>query len=212
MEQELEASLAELAVEVAERLPGAAVPDVDVPAAVLALGNVAGEFGIGNRVVLHFDGPPLVGRVERGALGHGPAAQRALPFETEVPVQPSRGVFLDDEDQLFRARGARLVRRFRGLLEVALLLVAPQSWQRGGALRARFAAGAASLSRVGHASGAARGAGAGGAATGCAVFALAGPCRMGVAAVLGALFQAALEQRHEVDHLAATGGARLGRP
>jgi hypothetical protein len=51
-------------------------------------------------VVLDVDGEVLLARLERDALRHGPARERAVPLEAEVVVQPARVVALDDEDRL----------------------------------------------------------------------------------------------------------------
>ena len=99
VQQELEMAFCESLAGLDQRFPGPVVPDVDVPAAILALGNIALELRIGDGVVLDFDGESLVGRVERRPLGHCPAAQGALPLEAEVPVQPPCGVFLHYKDE-----------------------------------------------------------------------------------------------------------------
>src|SRR4051812_48664312 len=96
----------EALVEIADRLPRAVVPDIDVPAAVLPLRNVAFERCIRDRVIFDFDREALFGGVERWPFGHRPTAQRALPFEAKVPVQPARGVLLNHEDQSFAVSGS----------------------------------------------------------------------------------------------------------
>src|SRR5690349_11088808 len=112
-------------------------------------------------------------------------------------------MFLDHEDELLRlaaggARGTRLVGGLGGLLEIALLRVA---------LQPRLTP----MSRVGrHVSGAACRADVAAATAHGAVFALAGARGAIVGGAAAALLEAALQQRHEVDHL-ATRGAWLGR-
>ena len=163
---ELEVALLQSLGEIADRLPGAVVPDVDVPAAVLALRNVTFEFRVRDRVVFHFHREALVRRIERRSLRHGPAAQRAFPLEPEVPVQAARRVLLHDEDELFAARGACFVARLGGFAEIALRDVALET-------RVAFRP----VARVRHASGAARAPRIRGAASRGAVFALAGARR-----------------------------------
>jgi len=53
-------------------LVGAGVPDDHRAGAVFALGDAALELEVVERVVLGLDGEPLVARVERRALRHGP--------------------------------------------------------------------------------------------------------------------------------------------
>ena len=79
------------------RRPGAAVPHDDCPRAVIPRGDDPLEVRVLERVVLHLDGHPPVGRVVGRALRHGPAAQGAVELEPEVEVQASGGVLLDDE-------------------------------------------------------------------------------------------------------------------
>ena len=158
-------------------------------------GNIAFEFRVRDRVVFDFDGEALVGRIERRSLGHGPAAQRAFPFEAKVPVQAPRGVLLHHEDELLAASGFRLVRRLGGFLEVALGDVALEARLvrdaprppciRRGALRADWRCGDAPRCV-------------------CACCARAAPFA-GAAAFLR---EALLQQRHEVDDLAAARRAR----
>src|SRR4030095_9968131 len=107
---------------VADRFPGAAVPDDDVAGAVLARGNRALAPRVIERMVLDVHRHPLVGRVEARALGHRPALQRALELEPEVVVQTAGGVLLDHERE--RWADARLAAlRLAGDAEVALLEV-----------------------------------------------------------------------------------------
>ena len=106
------------------------IPDLDRAAAVLALGDLAREGRVVERVVLDVDGERLLPRLERDALGHSPRGERAVAFETEVVVEPARVVALDDEDR--PAAGRRAAERLRRLLRVALAPVV----QRARACRA----------------------------------------------------------------------------
>ena len=60
--------------------------------------------------------------VGRGALGHSPRLEYAVGLEPEVPVEPGRGVFLDDEAVAALAAGT-LARRFGGFPEIPLAVV-----------------------------------------------------------------------------------------
>jgi hypothetical protein len=79
-------------------LVGAAVPDLDRTGAVLPLRDLALEARVLERVVLDVDGEVLLARLERHALRHRPARERAVTLEAEVVVEPPRVVALDDED------------------------------------------------------------------------------------------------------------------
>ncbi len=50
-------------------------------------------------MVLDVDGQVPLSRLERNALGDGPARQRPVPLEAEVVVEPAGVVALDDEDR-----------------------------------------------------------------------------------------------------------------
>src|SRR5439155_17386567 len=102
-----------------DELVGAAVPDLDRAGAVLALRDLAFEARVVERVVLDVDGERPLAGVERDALRHGPARERAVTLEAEVVVKPPGVVALDDEDRLLAAFLA-LSEGFGGLLRVAL--------------------------------------------------------------------------------------------
>ena len=93
-----------------DRLPGPPVPDDDVAAAVLAVGDHALEVEVLDRVVLDVDGQVTGRRVERRALRHRPADQHTADLEAEVVVEPPGSVALHDEAGRSRCAGA-LVRR-----------------------------------------------------------------------------------------------------
>ena len=90
-----------------------------VPGAVLALRDLALEGRVVERVVLDVDGERALARLERHALRHRPARERAVALEPEVVVEPPRVVPLDDEDRPLPARlprrAGRLRRRRRGI-------------------------------------------------------------------------------------------------
>ena len=62
----LEAALGILAI------PIAAIPQHDGAAAIFAFRNRAFEIAVVERMVLHLDREPLVVRIKRWPLGHGP--------------------------------------------------------------------------------------------------------------------------------------------
>ena len=96
-----------------------------MPRAVLAGRDLALERRVRERMVLDVHGEPLLARLERDALRHGPARERAVPLEAEVVVEPPRVVALDDEDRRAVAsaavRAERLGRRLRVPFAAVLL-------------------------------------------------------------------------------------------
>src|SRR5205814_6207582 len=84
-------------------LVGAVVPDLDGAGAVLPLRDLALEARVLERMVLDVDGEMLLARLERHALRHRPARERAVALEAEVVVEAPRVVALDDEDRLLAA-------------------------------------------------------------------------------------------------------------
>src|SRR6185437_7702488 len=83
------------------------VPDLDRPAAVLALRDLALEVRVVERVVLDVHGQVALPLAQRDALGNGPAGERAAALEPEVEMQPAGVVALDDEDRVGAAARAR---------------------------------------------------------------------------------------------------------
>ena len=81
-------------------LDRAGVPDGDVPAAVLALGDGALEGAVLEGMVLGLHGQAVHVRLERRPLGHRPGDQHPLVLEAEVVVQARGVVLLDHEHRL----------------------------------------------------------------------------------------------------------------
>ncbi|MHC2538449.1 hypothetical protein ACVJMY_008018 [Bradyrhizobium diazoefficiens] len=104
-------------------LPGAAVPQHDRAAAILAFRDRSFEIAIVERMVLDLDRQPLVVRIERGALRHRPGLEHAVELEAEIVVQPAGVMLLDHEASLFRRGYRGLAGGLRGLLEVPLLSI-----------------------------------------------------------------------------------------
>ena len=111
---------------VLDELVGAGVPDLDRAGAVLALRDLAVERRVLERMILDVNGEMLLAGLERDALGHRPARQRAVPLEAEVVVQPAGIVALDDEDRLLAALAA--AEGLRRLLRVALASCIRPAW------------------------------------------------------------------------------------
>ncbi len=105
------------------RRPGAAVPELDGAAAILAFRDGALEVAVVQRVVLHLDRQPLVMRVQRRAARDRPGLEHAVEFQPQVVVQPGRVVLLDDEAQLVGGGGRRRAARLGRPGEVALGLI-----------------------------------------------------------------------------------------
>ena len=91
-----EMALLQSGVRIAFRLPGASVPEHHRPAAIFAFRDRALEGAIGQGMILGPHRQPLVGRIEAGPFGHGPAQQNAVQFQPEIVMQ-TRGVVLLDQ-------------------------------------------------------------------------------------------------------------------
>src|SRR5690606_29575018 len=77
----------------ADGLPAAFIPEHDRAAAIFALGNGALEAAIVERMVFDAHGETLVGGIIGWALGHRPALEHAIEFDTKIVVE-TRGVVL----------------------------------------------------------------------------------------------------------------------
>ena len=114
----------------------AAVPDPHRARAVVAVGDVALEVEVLERMVfgVHREMVPL--RRRRDALRHRPREEHSVVLEAEIPVQRARVMLLHDEARPFGRRRARggVTARFRRRVEVALGAVLLEG---AAALRAR---------------------------------------------------------------------------
>ena len=112
-------ALGQFLARIADRFPGATVPDDDGSGTVLPGWDRAFKAAVGNRVVFDVDRHALFMRIEAGPLGHRPAKQDAVQLQAKVVVQPRGPVLLDDEGEGlgFSCPHARRLRRAR---EVAL--------------------------------------------------------------------------------------------
>ncbi|MNV26890.1 hypothetical protein D3C71_1180200 [compost metagenome] len=99
--------------------PHATVPDNHIARTVMAFGDAAFEAGVVQRMVFDVHRQALDLGVQRRALGHRPALERAIEFQAKVIMQARGVVLLDAELQgvilgVFSARtfdGGRLRRR-----------------------------------------------------------------------------------------------------
>src|SRR4051794_2582467 len=98
------------------------IPDLHRAGSVLPCRDLALEGGVVEWVVFDVNRQCLLPWLERHALRHRPAGQRAASLEPEVVVQSAGVVALHDEDRLLRG-GALLAERLGSLLRVALALV-----------------------------------------------------------------------------------------
>src|SRR5256885_16184572 len=103
--------------------PFTAVPELNGPAAILALGNGAFEVAVVERMVLDLDRQPLVMRIERRTARHRPGFEDAVEFQTKIVMQPRRVVLLDHEPPLFRWRYPDVAGRLVGLFEISFLSI-----------------------------------------------------------------------------------------
>src|SRR5438067_179213 len=91
VERELELALLVVARGVLDaarlRRPRPAIPHDDAARAVIALGDIAFERAVIDRMILDMHREPLHRWIEARALGHGPRFERAVEFEPEVVVQ-----------------------------------------------------------------------------------------------------------------------------
>src|SRR5262249_3688198 len=97
VQHELELSLRQPRTGIADRLPGASIPQQHGAAAVLSLGDDALESAVFHRMILGAHRKTLRAGVEARSLGDGPADQDAVQLQAEVVVQARRGVLLHHE-------------------------------------------------------------------------------------------------------------------
>ena len=83
------------------------------------------KFGILDGMIFHLHREALHGRIERGALRHGPGEKYAAPFQTKIIMQVRGHVFLHNvSKRLFPLMlGFVRTRRLRCCIEPALLPV-----------------------------------------------------------------------------------------
>ncbi len=118
LEQQL--ALVEPGGNVVQRNPLTAVPDDDGAGAVVVGRDHALEVHVVDGVVLDVHRQPLVGRIRRRPLRHGPGLQHAVELEPKVVVSPARGVLLHDEPLAARQGCAE---RLRGSIRLSLCAI-----------------------------------------------------------------------------------------
>src|SRR5690606_33165720 len=124
---EAQVPLGQLRLRVATGGPHPLVEPGHVPAAVLALRDLALEAGVVQRMVLHLHRHALDRRVEAGPLGHRPGLEGIAHLQAEVVVPPAGVMELHDEDRA-RQLPTRLARlRFARLVEPPLAAVLGQA-------------------------------------------------------------------------------------
>lgn len=101
MQVEEQLALGQALARIADRFPGATVPDDDGSGTVLPGWYRAFKAAVGNRVVLDVDRHALFLRIEARPLGHRPAHQDAVQLQAKVVVQPGGPVLLHDEGEGF---------------------------------------------------------------------------------------------------------------
>ena len=88
---------------VADRLPCAAIPDIDMSSPILTGRNVPFEFGVIERVVLDLDGKPPLADAFARTFRNRPALQHAIELEAKIEVQLPGRMPLDHELELLPA-------------------------------------------------------------------------------------------------------------
>jgi hypothetical protein len=97
----------------------AGVPDPHCARTVLTFGNPSVERQVLHRMIFGAHCEVVDPRVGRRSLGHCPAGQNSVVFQSDVVVQPAGMVLLDDESKgvslLIRRPGRHRLWRLRGI-------------------------------------------------------------------------------------------------
>src|SRR5690606_335936 len=124
---EAQVALCQLGLRVAFGRPHAVVELRNVPAAVVALRDLALEAGVIHRMVFDLDGHPLDVGIVRGTLRHRPALQRVADLQPEI-VMPTAGMVQLHHEQRALALRQPLARlRLAGFRELPLAAVLGQA-------------------------------------------------------------------------------------
>ena len=102
------------------------VVDGHRPGAVLALGDLAVEVEVLERVVLRAHREPVVLGVVGDAVGDRPGQEHAVVLEPQIPVQRARVMLLDDEPRVLAGPLRRGPAGLRRGLEIALGAIGSQ--------------------------------------------------------------------------------------
>jgi hypothetical protein len=95
MQDERQIAAGQIAVGIADRLPGPLIPKHDGAAAILALRNGPFEGPIIQRMILDMHRKTLVLGIEAGAARHRPTLENAAQLQTKIVMKPGRRVLLD---------------------------------------------------------------------------------------------------------------------
>src|SRR3984893_16499812 len=108
---------------VAFGLPISAVPELNRPAAIFALGDRSLEVPIIEWMILDLDREPLVMGIERWDAGDGPRFKDTIELKSKIVMQPRCRMLLDDEPPPIGGGDLRLATWLCGLAEIPLRAV-----------------------------------------------------------------------------------------
>ena len=105
---------------VAFGLPISAVPELNRPAAIFALGDRSLEVPIVERVILDLNREPLVMGIERWPAGHSPRFKDTIELKPKIVMQPRCGMLLDDKPPTIGGGDLRLAAWLRSPRKIPL--------------------------------------------------------------------------------------------
>ncbi|MNI17619.1 hypothetical protein D3C73_709950 [compost metagenome] len=74
-------------------------------------------------MIFHLDGQPLVRRVERGAAGHRPGFEDTIKLQSQIIMQSSGIMFLDNEPEAVGRPNLEVAGWLLGVLKIAFRLI-----------------------------------------------------------------------------------------
>src|ERR1700732_2638929 len=92
--------------EIAFHFEGALVPEDHLASAIISLRYFALKLCVLERMIFGLNGQALIYRIHRWTLRHGPGFHHAIHFQTEIVVQASRVMFLNNESRSAMRRAA----------------------------------------------------------------------------------------------------------
>lgn len=108
---------------VAFGFPVTAIPKHDGASAIFALRDRAFKVTVVEGMVFDLDRQPLVGRIERWAASDGPGFEDAIKLQSQIVMEASGIMLLDDEPKAVRRPNIDVAGRFFGFLKIALSLI-----------------------------------------------------------------------------------------
>ena len=102
-----------------DRLPIAAIPELDRAAAIFALRDRAFKITVIERMVFDLDRKATIMWVDRWAARHRPGFEDPVEFEPQIIVKPPSGMLLHNKAQPLRGSDSGLSARLLGLAEIA---------------------------------------------------------------------------------------------